>query len=93
MIAVAKDGKRFSLSLGALGERAGVRIRRKEISRFDSLNRNGKRQRTGAVQDANALSGAPRPRDSVVECASPLALFHRLTDARFMARPSEPDFV
>ncbi len=34
----------------------------------------GKRQRTGAVQDADALSRGPRPRASAVECASPLAL-------------------
>ncbi|MCI0534638.1 MAG: hypothetical protein L0Z50_05365, partial [Verrucomicrobiales bacterium] len=28
-----------------------------------------------AVQDADALSRGPRPRASVVECASPLALY------------------
>ncbi len=36
----------------------------------------GKRQRTertGAVQDAGALSRGPRPRASVLECASPLS--------------------
>src|SRR5688500_11183471 len=58
----------------ALSLADGERIGRKEISHFDSLNRTGKRQRTGAVQDANAPSGTSRPRDSVVECASPLAL-------------------
>src|SRR5688500_4638911 len=72
----------------ALSLADGERIRRKEISRFNSLNRNGKRQRTGAVQDANAPSGTPRARGSVVECASPLALSHRLTGARFIRRVS-----
>ena len=33
-----------------------------------------KRQRTGALQDAVALPDA-RTRDSVLDCASPLALF------------------
>ncbi len=51
-----------------------------------------KRQRTGAVQDAEALSRGPRPRASVVECASPLALclavqgFH----ARIISANSHP---
>src|SRR5580765_3584362 len=66
----------------------GERILRKTISRLEPLNRSEKRQRTGAVQDANAPSGTPRPRDSVVEWASPLALSQRLTGARLMERVS-----
>ncbi len=35
----------------------------------------GKRQRTGALHEAVARARAPRPRVSVLDCASPLALF------------------
>ncbi len=55
----------------------GERILRKTSLRFEPLNRNEKRQRTGAVQDANAHSSPPRPRGGSVVCASPLALSRR----------------
>ncbi len=59
------------------------------------LNRDPKRQRTkstGALHDANAWSRAPGQRVSVLDCASPLALSHGLTGARFMGRGGRSGF-
>ncbi len=53
-----------------------------------ALNRNAKRQRTGALHDAIAWSRARGQRVSVVDCASPLALSHGLAGERFMGRTS-----
>ena len=44
-------------------------------ARKPAVVRGEKRQRTGALQDAGATERRPRRRDSVLECASPLALF------------------